>query len=494
MNFFKALKDFLFGENRKTDIESVAAEPENKIVTKKGDGRAGRQKPRRADRDPIFIQVGFDFGTSYSKCICRDVWTNKAWVHCPTGATDQQLPFLIPSTLLYREGRLSISRDPSSEYRQHGLNHIKIALEKTALKDWGSPVLKPYRKMLGDSSNTVLAEFVKNAGIFYLANSLANVKKDIVGRYPDFGQNDMDYTAINLAVPVADAERPEVNELFHKVLWVSWSIAEQADVGPETNLETFRQTTDRFEKEPSQNIEESCFIYPEVSANVQGFVRSRVSKEGVYLFSDTGAGTVDQSVFIFFRRNGTDFLSYLHASLLPLGSSCIEQRAAMVSGDASWMSLESWRKKKEMGGKEQELQKARTEVFKELVKGTKFTLGNASKKLFVKKQLHDIRVIFGGGGDCRFPYNSAVENAFRTPFFPENFIADSVGLPVPKDLDLHPGKRRWMTRLSVAYGLSFVKDDLASNIYPSELRDPEPSEIQTTGAKKIDEAPTKDVC
>ena len=385
MNFFKALKDFLFGENRKTDIEPVAAEPENKIVTKKGDGRAGRQKPRRADRDPIFIQVGFDFGTSYSKCICRDVWTNKAWVHCPTGATDQQLPFLIPSTLLYREGRLSISRDPSSEYRQHGLNHIKIALEKTALKDWGSPVLKPYRKMLGDSSNTVLAEFVKNAGIFYLANSLANVKKDIVGRYPDFGQNDMDYTAINLAVPVADAERPEVNELFHKVLCVSWSIAEQANSGPETTLETFRQITDRFEKKPSQNIEEACFIYPEVSANVQGFVRSRVSKEGVYLFSDTGAGTVDQSVFIFFRRNGTDFLSYLHASLLPLGSSCIEQRAAMVSGDASWMSLESWRKKKGNGREGTGTAKSPNRSVQRACQGDKVHLGQCIQETFRQK-------------------------------------------------------------------------------------------------------------
>jgi len=53
---------------------------------------------------------------------------------------------------------------------------------------------------------------------------------------------------------------------------------------------------------------------------------------------------------------------------------------------------------------------------------------------------------------------------------------------------------RWINRLSVAYGLSFVKTDLADNIYPKDLNDPAYDEIQGIRDKAIPTAPTKDEC
>ena len=119
---------------------------------------------------------------------------------------------------------------------------------------------------------------------------------------------------------------------------------------------------------------------------------------------------------------------------------------------------------------------------------------NASKKLYVKKQLNDIRVIFGGGGYCENPYKKAVMKAFENQFFPKGYYPDVIGLPIPKDLEVDNNKVRWINRLSVAYGLSFVRTDLADNIYPKDLRDPKADEIQTTRAREIEDAPTKDVC
>ena len=65
-----------------------------------------------------------------------------------------------------------------------------------------------------------------------------------------------------------------------------------------SELETIRREKQEL---TDQNLESACFIYPEVSANVQGFIRSRVSSPGIYLFSDAGGNSVDQSVFIFVR-------------------------------------------------------------------------------------------------------------------------------------------------------------------------------------------------
>lgn len=492
--FFKRLKNRLFGIKQNVDAQGRVSKPGEKISKKSPPDQVKIPKSAPIQRDPYFIQIGFDFGTSYSKCVCRDVMTNKSWIHFPSGLIDQEMPFLIPSTLLIKNGKLTLSKDCSREYHQNGLCHLKLALEKVALKEWNDPILAPYKKAINDESTEKLADFVINSGVYFLAKTFEDVKNDIELRYTDFGTIKGDYIAVNLAVPVADAERPKVNELFHRVLCTAWSIAKQEKVKCELSQEELSQLVVKLKDWGSQELLDACFIYPEVSANVQGFVRSSVSKPGIYLFSDTGAGTVDQSVFIFYRKNGIEHLTYLHGSVLAEGSSYIEQMAASISGDSSWLNLEKWRKRKERGGIEPELKKARNEVGKGLSKGTKTTLLKASMKLYVEKQLHDIRVIFGGGGHIEHPYKTAVMKAFSVQLFPKGFLPDIVGLPIPKDLEINGRENRWMSRLSVAYGLSFVRADLASNIYPKDLKDPNPSEIQTTPIRSIEDAPTKDVC
>jgi len=61
-------------------------------------------KPK--SRQPYLIQIGFDFGTSYSKCVCRDVMTDKAWVHIPNKCRGQELPFLLSGALIARDGKI----------------------------------------------------------------------------------------------------------------------------------------------------------------------------------------------------------------------------------------------------------------------------------------------------------------------------------------------------------------------------------------------------
>lgn len=156
-------------------------------------------------------------------------------------------------------------------------------------------------------------------------------------------------------------------------------------------------------------------------------------------------------------------------------------------------TLEFWRKRKEAGGNERELQEARNIIEKSVSSGTKATLAWAKKKLYVEKQFYDLRVIFGGGGHCEFPYKAAVMNPFSGSLFPLRFKPDIVGMPTPADLELGPKGMQWMRRLSVAYGLSFVKTDLSDFTYPKDVKDPEPTEIQYR-FKRLPEAPTKDEC
>jgi hypothetical protein len=230
-----------------------------------------------------------------------------------------------------------------------------------------------------------------------------------------------------------------------------------------------------------------------VSANVQGFVRSRVSSPGVYLFSDTGGGTVDQSIFIFTRQDKGEHLLYLTGRVLPLGSSHIERLAAQSCGKMDSQSLEFWRERKERGEADKELREAQGWIAKELNRGTETTLALAKQKLFVPDQLTRIRVIFGGGGHCEHPYKTGVMCPFSGQLFRNCINPNVVGLPIPRDLELKNQENRWMRRLSVAYGLSFEKSELAPFTYPKDVSIPTPEQIWQPRGRAY-HAPTMDEC
>ncbi|MDP3014695.1 MAG: hypothetical protein Q8M92_10655, partial [Candidatus Subteraquimicrobiales bacterium] len=337
-------------------------------------------------------------------------------------------------------------------------------------------MLIPYRHANGPSDSQLLG-FVEACAIYFLGGALGEVRKQVRQRLPDFGSLPNDYMAVNLAVPVADAERPEVNKLYHRTLCRAWEMADKLAGHPPIHLTELESLLDENQAHCDQSVSEACFIYPEVSANVQGFIRSRVSSPGLYLFSDTGGGTVDQSVFIFMRKDQGEYLTYLTGRVLPLGSSHIERRAAENGGKMDWLSLETWREKKERGETDHELREAQGWIAEELSRETKATLAFAKQKLFVKDQLNRIRVIFGGGGHCEHPYKTAVMNPFSGDLFRQSINPDVVGLPIPRDLELKSHETRWMRRLSVAYGLSFEKSELAPFTYPRDVPPPTPDEI-----------------
>jgi hypothetical protein len=125
--------------------------------------------PLKITRQPYFIQIGFDFGTSYSKCVCRDVVTGKAWVHIPVRSDVQEQPFLIPSVIKQKDGILSVVDNPAYHYPENGLYHLKQAMVKTAMKQWDDPVLTAYKESIGTTEPYRIRDFVKSSAVFYLA-------------------------------------------------------------------------------------------------------------------------------------------------------------------------------------------------------------------------------------------------------------------------------------------------------------------------------------
>ncbi len=427
----RSIKEKLFG--RETGAaEQLKPNRQNPRMSGSASHTAER-KPKR--QQPYFIQIGFDFGTSFSKCVCRDVMTDKAWVHIPPKFQGHELPFLIPSVFLFIDGKLQHVQEQGIHYPEGGLYHLKHALVKVALGQLDDPLLDPYRHACKQSDARRLTGFVESCAVYFLAGALGAVREQIRKRMPDFGEHSEDYMAVNLAVPVADGERPEVDKLYQRILCEAWSLADELSGHPSIDLNELDSLRKENAALKDQSLSDACFIYPEVSANVQGFVRSRVSSPGMYLFSDTGAGTVDQSTFIFFRKpDDTDHLTYLHGNVLPCGSSRIEFEAAESNGRMDHQTLENWREKKESGSGDHELVRARNILAGKLIQGSTATIACTKKKLYVPDNINEIRVIFGGGGHCEHPYETSVIRPFSGPLFRRAIQPHVVGLPIPVDL------------------------------------------------------------
>jgi len=82
---------------------------------------------------------------------------------------------------------------------------------------------------------------------------------------------------------------------------------------------------------------------------------------------------------------------------------------------------------------------------------------------------------------------------FSGLLFRQSIKPDVVGLPLPHDLELKDTETRWMRRLSVAYGLSFEKSELAGFTYPKDISTPAPDQIWPR-RKIIPDATSKEEC
>lgn len=456
----RSIKDGLFGQKEvHEDKPSLTPAPE-----------ATREEsaPQPQERAPYYIQIGFDFGTSFSKCVYREVSKDKAWVYC-SDLLDSEYPFLIPSTIIFQEGVFQRHDDMETQYPQNGLFHLKFAIERIACGDILATVLNGYKKAADSDSLDEVAEFVEHCAIFFLASSLAAIVRDIKLRFNDFGRHNEDQLAVNMAIPVADASQKDISSYYEKILKTAWAISLHFK---DRNSISLKELTSLIHEADLENVsDELCAVYPEVSANVQAFIRSPASSPDlrtIYFFSDTGAGTVDQSVFTY-----TDKLNYLAAEVLPLGSSHIDLKAC--GNEITLEKMEYWRKEKESGSDHITLITAK-QLIEDMLKRESHgkTLNETKKRLPTGQGVNPLttlqehaRLLFGGGGHSIVPYESGVVKAFNL-LFNANTQPDITSIQTPSDLEMNGHGDSWMRRLFVAYGLSFPTVELAENTYPNQ--------------------------
>ena len=446
--------------------------------------------------------IGLDFGTAFTKCIVRNLGTEEAFI-VPLG----QAPYLLSSEVLYGNGELWMSGDATEETDFKRALNLKMALADAVGQRKESAWLSEFRRMAKGADEEVLTTRLKVLTTYYLARVVQQARAFIVARTSGFNEALGDQVMVNMAIPVSHAQQTAIASVFESCLRCAYSLARE----PSLSIMAAKEVENALlncSNRAEQDI--GCYVYPEVSANVQSYIKSRAGMDGLYLFVDVGAGTVDVSIFIYYTHETNDRpISYPAAGVIPLGSSQIEMRVAQ-------------RLSQEAGGGDAELE--RLQEFVRLVKEGENTAPESVGREIraVERLLEDevfceaapilvdgrskirrtppnqynqwrsLKILLGGGGADARLYYKAVNRWFQQF---SHFEPESKPIPLPRDLiwptDIpEQSQTRIFRRFSVAYGLSFDRANLADHRYPNEvmaLPEEGPPPPQP-------EAPSKDEC
>jgi len=282
--------------------------PKQPIVTKPGSSGEHR-------RVEHYIVVGLDFGTAYTKCVVRDALVRDPGKAYPVSfELADGWSYTVPSVVIKREGGLTSAFDGQLGQTGERIDYLKMRmvseLDQQRAGAWRD----------GESVGEIQVMVA-----WFLAQVLARVGKEIQLRWPDFGQHPGDQCFTNICVPIAHADGSRVEQCILDAL-----CAARATLGPAgtqaPSLEQIRGALANAAK--LQEARAHCYTYPETSANLQSYLKSRARRPGLYLFADVGAGTVDLSFFQLLEDTGADApLLYYHAAVLDAGSSRIELKA-----------------------------------------------------------------------------------------------------------------------------------------------------------------------
>lgn len=424
---------------------------------------------------PLRIQVGIDFGTSYSKVAWR--FGETCFPLCFGENRDSLDDYLVPSTITF-DGKTFIT---GVDYNQHDLLNnpnqitnfkICVACESQTdscdvrnckLTNWD------YKKFSPEAEN-VEAVF---AATLYLSKLVSASKKRIRNELEKKGiaRPTPIKWLITTSVPERFSEKEQVIKIYDKVLRTACLMAEVFTESPLLNsrrdiFSLYSAAVDFEESNPKMD----CFTYPEVAAQVASVTMSRTTEEGLYAYVDIGAGTVDASVFRFSRLAVTPLSTYA-TSVYKLGSTQIE--AEICKSLPHFPPSEIKNLKENLINKTNKLlqDKELSEDLRDLcvalsdatnmIKGnTRTSLNSLLDKAYEKEKFDDVwkglKLILGGGGAGINAYRSAANNAFTM----NGNLPKLSNLPIPDDFQLQGLPSESFHRFAVAYGVSFPYLDL----------------------------------
>ena len=419
------------------------------------------RKPKSAPKPSapaarVSLNLGIDFGTSFTKVCFRDVGTEKSGVVTFGGRTAESA--VIPTIVaIDQRGSLFVGDDIPKGLKVTTIPYLKMRLAGEPIDDMqavGGFDLKE-RHVICALTSWFLASVIKRSQTW-----IEHQEKDRL-------KNRTPVWSANVGVPVEHFDSDAL-ATFEEALGVAWYWLKK-DQLPSNIAEAvtaYSQTVSAL-----GDTVADFHAVPEIAAAVQSFVMSREADPGIYVYFDVGGGTLDGVAFDFINRNGERRINFYSGKVSALGLSAI---GALVGLDTR-RPVDATKFDKHFTNGAQPLSDEQAQRVRRLVAEVIMTAkrkdGRDWQKDAIQRRDHErrnigpllasrmqpLRVFVGGGGSQSTWYCSAITSTYA------RFQHHNAGIPPyelrevprPTDLNMHGIADQDFRRFAISYGLSF---------------------------------------
>ncbi len=433
------------------------------------------------------VRLGIDLGTSFSKVVWR-LGEENVFPLCFGENKFDLANYLLPSLVGFENCKITFGEEALTS--GYSISNFKMCLACESKKDGECGIekcsLTSWRREFFPSELT--GEETKFVSSLFLAKLLAQAKESIVDELTKnhgFSASVKPRWTANYAVPDTFIEQSDIAESFREVFRIAWFMAEIFIKEPHTDnrqtlVECYLAAQD-LAKEFSEIFNDEtlgCSPYPEIGAEVASIVMSRTSETGLYAFVDVGAGTIDTSVFRYFR-DGKDAQRPPYAADVSrrLGAAQLEIRASKKSEFSpqrlkeikeNFQSLSKLDREKYVREIES-LTSASEEITEETIKTLKDVFRKAYRKEPNIEKWKGLKLILGGGGSKLKCYKDAGNQAFSLKESKNSIPPQIIILPKPDDFQMSGLPEAEFHRFAVAYGLTYDISHLPKMIFAKDV-------------------------
>jgi len=418
---------------------------------------------------PLVLNLGIDFGTSFTKVCFRDVSTDRSEIitftddvtHLEEALLPTKIGVLSDGTLI--AGLTAAEWKPYENQVQTTVEFIKMRLANCDLPQGAESW--QLKKIPGLSED----ETIENLCAYYLSRVMTRAKAWIRQNKPELIINQKIEWSANVGVPVEYCDSPAIKR-FQKVLSLAWLLSNE----PQTEQMTIENLRDRM-KPLRATLEETaidCHAVPEIAAEVWSLLNSREVDEGFYVLFDVGDGTLDGSSFRYWNDEGEKKIDFYFGKVNPLGVTAFSQRLAEELGIAETDVKNTVCGNSTRYSDQFQTSTARKEiqrlVAKVVLEGSQ---RHREHGFTVMKGKTTLDLLIGGGGGQTSFYTQAITSTHQD--FQQNnagipeYVVRS--LPTPKDLETNGISKHEFYRFAVAYGLSIPEGEQPELRLPKEM-------------------------
>jgi len=422
------------------------------------------------------IVIGFDFGTSCTKIVLRDFQRKEAFAIPFDRIASQFSKYLLPT-------KLYVNTDGSIHFEngETEIDGIKVKL-----------IQNPEEKMFKVTrTGTVATSF--DLAVAYIGHVLIHVRN----WFKDTKLMEYQHIQINWQLNIGMSSRSYdeimLCSVMKRVALAGWNLSLlNKNSLFLSDVKTVVEISDLQIKENDYSIDEEQLHpdyvtpIPEIIAEVIGYFRSPMRKNGMFLIVDVGARTLDISTFIVHESEEEDLYSILVAEVEILGAFILHQNRieacekitgknpckliSICDGISPLPEIEKYLPKptrKDMEAFDKVDKNFRDECSRMIRKVIRVT--KDIRNPYSRAWSDGFPTFLCGGGAQLSIYQSLfrdIERKLRQSRYSLTF--NSQELPLPRDLkndDLH------FNRMAVAYGLSFPKFDIGGITPPEKIED-----------------------